>query len=200
MEILRFDAEPTPARKSRRPIKGVFVVGLVAATFGIGSAFATSTIAINGDNTVQLGQGVTAVTACDTAISVVPQSAMRALGNPESEVSVSPSATPLADVFTVGSIEVGKNQQIAPACAGKVFKIQIYNYDGASSTALSCSDIDGSGVTGDYSNYVCNGDAFYVQFSPDASGEANNFTIDLKDGLLGDQVDYITLETTASPF
>ena len=205
MEILRFDAEPTPARKSRRSIKGVFVVGLVAATFGIGSAFATSTITVNDNNTVQLGQGVTAVTACDTAISVVPQSAMRALGNPESEVSVSPSATPLADVFTVGTIEVGYEQGISDACDGKVFKVQIYNYNGSSSSPLYCEGMAGTATTGDVTDQECSNSetsgAFYVTLHANGlTPNSNKFLIHLKDSLSGNDVDYITLETTAHSF
>jgi hypothetical protein len=161
---------------------------------------------------VQLGQGVTAVTACDSAISVVPVSAMRALGNPETEVaSPTPSAGPLTDVFTVGSIEVGKIQGIADACDGKVFKIQIYNYNGATSSALSCDEIeiakiDGSGYAGDASDYDCtddllNGGAFYVKLRRNVSTpDSNKFTISLKSGLSGNDVDYITLETTEHSF
>jgi hypothetical protein len=216
MEILRFDAEPTPARKSRRSIKGVFVVGLVAATFGIGSAFATSTITVNDNNTVQLGQGVTAVTACDNAISVVPVSS---LDSSQLNESVSPSALP--DAFAVGSIEIGKvagAQEISNACNGKDFKIQIFDNVEGVSAPLSCDEILGeTGLTvptriyseGGYfesSDHVIHPvcdpatKSIYVRFNnvevnyfvifPHTSGEPSH-------AIGSSKVDYITLETTS---
>ena len=215
MEILRFDAEPTPARKSRRSIKGVFVVGLVAATFGIGSAFATSTITVNDNNTVQLGQGVTAVTACDDAISVVPVSS---LDSTQLIDATSPSDLPNA--FAVGSIEIGKvdGQSINDACNGKDFKIQIFDNVEGVSTPLTCDQILGeTGLVAPTRIYTENGyfespdhvikpvcdpatNSIYVRFN---NTEVNYFVIfphtsgEPSHAIGTSKVDYITLETTS---
>jgi hypothetical protein len=72
MEILRFEeaGSPTPLRK--KSSKGLIAIGLVATLFGISSAFASSTITINGTNQVALGQGVVTVSGCDTNIGFKP--------------------------------------------------------------------------------------------------------------------------------
>ena len=209
MEILRFDAEPTPARKSRRSIKGVFVVGLVAATFGIGSAFATSTITVNDNNTVQLGQGVTAVTACDNAISVVPVSS---LDITQLNESVSPTALP--DAFGIGAIEIGKvpgTQEISSNCNGKDFKIQLFDNTESGSGVVDCNQILGFGIETPTAIYVEGGitgqsvcdpetNSIYVRFN---STVVNYFTIfphtssEPTHVIGSSQVDYITLETTS---
>ena len=64
MEILRFEESDAPAPKKKRPSKGLLALGLVAALMGIGTAFASSTIDINTNNKVQLGQGVASTVTC----------------------------------------------------------------------------------------------------------------------------------------
>jgi hypothetical protein len=77
MEILRFDGQSGTSAQGKKSSKGMLAIGLVATLFGIGSAFASSTIQINNDTAIALGQGVTAVTACDDEIGVDPLTAMR---------------------------------------------------------------------------------------------------------------------------
>ena len=72
MEILRFEEAATTAPKRNKSSKGFLTLGLVATLFGIGSAFASSTITINATNAVDLGQGVVTVSGCDTNIGFKP--------------------------------------------------------------------------------------------------------------------------------
>ena len=59
MEILRFEESDAPAPKKKRPSKGLLALGLVAALMGIGTAFASSTISINGNTVPTLIQTIT---------------------------------------------------------------------------------------------------------------------------------------------
>jgi hypothetical protein len=80
MEILRFEDSTSPAPKRKKSSKGYITLGFVAAVFGIGSAFATTTssIQINNDAPISLGQGITAFTTCDSKIAVIPATALNA--------------------------------------------------------------------------------------------------------------------------
>jgi len=74
MEILRFEEATTTAPKRKKSSKGYLTAGFVATLFGLGSAFATtsSSIQINNDAPISLGQGITAFTTCDSKIAVIP--------------------------------------------------------------------------------------------------------------------------------
>jgi hypothetical protein len=72
MEILRFEQVPESAPKRKKSSRGFLALGLVAALFGISTAFASSTITINADNNVNLGQGVVTVSGCDSNIGFKP--------------------------------------------------------------------------------------------------------------------------------
>ena len=78
MEILRFEDSTSPAPKRKKSSKGYITLGFVAAVFGIGSAFATTTssIQINNDAPISLGQGITAFTTCDSKIAVIPATSL----------------------------------------------------------------------------------------------------------------------------
>jgi hypothetical protein len=198
MEILRFDAEPTPARKSRRPIKGVFVVGLVAATFGIGSAFATSTITVNDNNTVQLGQGVTAVTACDNAISISPLVAL----DPIKLDAATPSALPSA--FGVTGIEVGAaggDQGISGNCDGKIFKVQVFKENKSLVTCDYFDAYDDDASIAGSPALTCVNSAIYFQYHDDSSGDlivGLNGDVNDDQNVSADDFGFITLETVGS--
>ena len=134
MEILRFDDAGSSTPQRKKSSKGMLVVGLVATLFGISSAFASSTITINSDTPIALGQGVTAVTACDTAISLVPTT----------EMSVE-TGTP---TFFMTSLAINginaRNSDSTTAglgCGGKIFDIQIFN---ASNSPYTCAQLKAS--------------------------------------------------------
>ena len=70
MEILRFNeaASTTPQRK--KSSRGMIALGLVATLFGVGSALASTTITINSDTNINVGQGVSEVTAISNIMAV----------------------------------------------------------------------------------------------------------------------------------
>jgi hypothetical protein len=72
MEILRFEEAPSGAPKRKKSSRSFLALGLVATLFGISTAFASSTITINSDNNVNLGQGVVTVSGCDSNIGFKP--------------------------------------------------------------------------------------------------------------------------------
>ena len=72
MEILRFEDQGPKAPNRKKSSRGFLIVGLIATLFGISSAFASSTITINGTNAVNLGQGVVTVSGCDSSIGFKP--------------------------------------------------------------------------------------------------------------------------------
>jgi len=135
MEILRFDESDVPAPKRKRASKGWLALGLVATLMGVGTAFASSTININGNNLTPLGQGVSTATTCDDQVDVTPNAAL-ILPTPSpspSEDNLSQEETlDNAPTFRLGSITVsGVNANpTSPTtgigCGGTDFKIEIY--------------------------------------------------------------------------
>jgi hypothetical protein len=137
MEILRFEEAVPTTPKRKKSSKGYLTAGFVAALFSVGSAFATTTtsIAINENKGISLGQGVTLAAACDAAISVVPTTAMTVIDG--------------APVFNLTSLEINAVDAKAPGyntekkelgCGGKVFDVQIFNTS-ATPTPFSCIDL-----------------------------------------------------------
>jgi hypothetical protein len=138
MEILRFDDAGSSTPQRKKSSKGMLVVGLVATLFGISSAFASSTIQINGDAPIALGQGVTAVTACDTSISVDPLTTMKVIeGKPDFYL----------ETVTVTNVDTATTASTTGlGCGGKTFELEIYktieNLDGSKTTsAYLCNDL-----------------------------------------------------------
>jgi len=131
MEILRFDNAESTTPQRKKSSKGMLAVGLVATLFGISSAFASSTITINSDAPIALGQGVTAVTACDTAISLVPSTEMTVETGTPTFFMTSLAISQIDAKATVTETGLG--------CGGKIFDIQIFN---DSKVAYSCADLN----------------------------------------------------------
>lgn len=201
MEILRFDdaGNSTPQRK--KSSKGMLVVGLVATLFGISSAFASSTITINGSNSVDLAQGVVQVTGCDSNIGVQPVTALTK--NETGTVLFKVTAVTVGykyDASTAGYIDTTE-------CAGKAMKIQFYKNIAGTPTALTCSDLTGTtdslgaSLTGKVSvtqtstsnatNFKCQSSSIY--FAVTHTQEDINF---INPTLNPDAFDYITIEST----
>lgn len=139
MEILRFDDAGSSTPQRKKSSKGMLVVGLVATLFGISSAFASSTITINGAAPIALGQGVTAVTACDTAISLVPSTEMSIeTGTPTffmTSLAINGIDASVSDSTTAGL-----------GCGGKIFDIQIFD---GSNTPYSCAALNAKATVKD---------------------------------------------------
>ena len=138
MEILRFDEAGSSTPQRKKSSKGMLAVGLVATLFGISSAFASSTIQINGSQGVSLGQGVTLAAACDSAISVVPVTSMTVEGDV-------PTFYLTKMKFKGIDVDTG-TATTTPAtygCGGKTFDVQIF--DPNTSLPYSCGQLEGFG-------------------------------------------------------
>jgi len=131
MEILRFEDTESPAPKRKHRSTGLVALGLVAALMGIGTAFASSTIQINGNNPVTLGQGVTQVTGCDSAISVTTAAGLSTPNINTSLATATPSA--LQPTFYLKNLilaEIDNNKFDATTgigCGGKYLAVQVFH-------------------------------------------------------------------------
>jgi hypothetical protein len=120
MEILRFEEAATTAPKRKKSSKSYLAVGFVATIFGLGSAFASNTIEINGNAPIALGQGVILVTACDTEVSVVPVTEM-IVENPGGPTFY------MKELQISGIDDTATNAVTGLGCGGKTFDVQIYD-------------------------------------------------------------------------
>lgn len=74
MDILNLGGINEPSeRPSKKKLKVIIGIGLLAGVMGMGSTLAAS-ITLNGGTSVEFGQGVQLVAACDSAITVTPTS------------------------------------------------------------------------------------------------------------------------------
>jgi hypothetical protein len=189
MEILRFEEATTTAPKRKKSSKGYLTAGFVATLFGLGSALASGTISINGNAPIALGQGVTLVTACDTAISVVPITAM----------TVEDPGGPtfyMTELQISGIDAAATNAVTGVGCGGITFDVQIYD---GSNTPYSCAALNiGDGpasVPGDLALPSCT-DLNKLSFDVLAAGNSN-YIITFDEG--PSNISYVTLVTRQTP-
>jgi hypothetical protein len=107
---------------------------MVAALMGVGTAFASSTIQLNN---VQLGQGVTSIVSCDQNIGIVPKTRLSFTGDSSGYFELKNIVIGAPDTI------LGKPGAVSDKCAGKIFKITLYDeghysvgYDGHPGTTL----------------------------------------------------------------
>lgn len=133
MEILRFEDAGKSAPNRKKSARGMIIVGLVATLFGVGTAFASTTIAINDNAPIALGQGVTAITACDSSISITPRTMMKVVaGKPNF----------FLETITVTNIDTSTaSTETGQGCAGKYFDLQIFRTSEGSTSAYDCSTL-----------------------------------------------------------
>lgn len=202
MQILRFDDEGVKAPNRKKSSRSLLILGLVGALFGISSAFASSTININGTNTIDLAQGVVSVTGCDAKIGVQP-------------VTFLTKDDTGTAIFKVSSVTIGYKYNgtndgwiDTTSCATKQMKIQFYKDIAGTPTALTCLQLTGtadavaSSLGGKVSvteanvgaaptPFKCQSSAIY--FDVTHTQENINFINPLLDP---DAFDYITVEST----
>ena len=191
MEILRFEEATTTAPKRKKSSKGYLTAGFVATLFGLGSAFATtsSSIQINNDAPISLGQGITAFTTCDSKIAVIPVTTLNDERTTFSLTNVTIGATYNSDAGYLINTDTG-------GCLGVDFVIKFYKSDNVPLDV--CANIDGVTDRDEFTHYKC--------FS-DAEFPANNrivFNVSLTshsiifDGTVGTSFfDRISIETTS---
>ena len=216
MQILRFEDAQEVAPKRKKSSAGWIGLGLAAALFGVSTAFASSTIAINGGNTINLAQGVVAVTGCDTDIGVLPSTSL--VKNAETS-ALGFDVTGL----TIGFDHDGDGSGMVGGTCGNTegvnsvtpvdFKIQFYA-DGPTPTAKTCIQMFGSDITKSTaatagltflptaaSDIKCDVDALWFKMIPLASlSEKTTFEISLPAGFKASLFDYITLETSETTY
>jgi hypothetical protein len=192
MEILRFEEAATSAPKRKKSSKSYLAVGFVATIFGLGSAFASNTIEINGSAPIALGQGVILVTACDTEVSVVPVTEM-IVENPG-------GPTFYMNELQIGGISAAATDAVSGlGCGGKTFDVQIYDGE---NTAYSCAalniDYDGpASVAGDEANPTCTGTGSNkISFDVLVAG-SSDYIITFNEA--PSDIGYITLITRETP-
>ena len=111
MEILNLGGVNEPSeRPSKKKLKVIIGIGVLAGVMGMGSTLAAS-ITLNGGTAVEFGQGVQLVTACDSEITVTPQS------------EFVNSATSAQANFRLKSIAI---TGIGEGCVGKKLRINAY--------------------------------------------------------------------------
>jgi hypothetical protein len=187
MEILRFEDAGSTTPQRKKSSKGMLAVGLVATLFGISSAFASSTITINGAAPIALGQGVTAVTACDTAIRIVPST----------EMTVE-TGTPTFFMTSLSINDIDAKRQDAASglgCGGKIFDLQVFN---SSSTPYACSELNPGAVAqelgGDPQTLTCSTNK--LSFPVSEADSDRNYLISFTKA--PSDISYITLVTRES--
>jgi hypothetical protein len=211
MEILRFEEAPTSAPKRKKSSRGFIALGFVATLFGVSTAFASSTIQINSDRPIALGQGVSAVLGCDSEIMITPDAGLTtATATPSPGPSPDPIVAP-APTFNLSKIVVGDIDTVATnnageGCGGVDFKIQVFHTENLAEgakkqTAYTCDELGSSyleGSFGDLTSLECLSSAIYFRVATENLGTSTNLSpgsVTLT--LLGNSdIDYITLVST----
>jgi hypothetical protein len=111
MDILNLGGVNEPSeRPSKKKLKVIIGIGLLAGVMGMGSTLAAS-ITLNGGTAVEFGQGVQLVTACDSAITVTPTAAF-----------VNGTSAPQSG-FRLATVTLS---DIADSCFGKKLRLNAY--------------------------------------------------------------------------
>jgi len=207
MQILRFEEATSPAPKRKKSSKGFLTLSFVAVLFGVGSAFATTTVQINSGQGVSLGQGVTLAAACDNEIDISPITEMRVVGD----------ATPSPTFFLGKLVIEGVNPVLRAAatdstpavngCGNQTFDVQIFN-TAPTPTAYNCVDLQplGAGFEVEaierregadpaYTGITCTDSTISFQVNDFTSGNSR-YDIDFDDA--PSAISYITLVSRES--
>ena len=127
MEILNLGGSHEPsARPTKKKFKVVLGIGLLAGVLGLGSTLA-ATINLGTGATVEFGQGISATTACDGDVTVVPGSTFK-------------NATGTAGDFQLTSITISNINSVQNdtstgiGCGGQTFILHAYTDDDTMAT------------------------------------------------------------------
>jgi hypothetical protein len=179
MEILRFEDSTSPAPKRKKSSKGYITLGFVAAVFGIGSAFATTTVQINSGLGVSLGQGVTLAAACDENIDITPITAMRVVGDETKVPTFFLTELEINDIEAQPRTPATDTEEAVNGCGGQFFDVQIFN-TAPTPTAITCEllqpdaligVIEVPSVEGDLPTISCVGSTISFQIKSRTDGD-----------------------------
>ena len=187
MEILRFEEAPTSAPKRKKSSRGFIALGFVATLFGVSTAFASSTITINDNTEIALGQGVSVFTTCDNFIGV----------NPVTELDSDLSK------FKLTEVTIGTNYEpavpatppalytIAPECLGTNFVVKFYQSPSPTPVDV-CTDAYKVTVPSAGTDYICTTSGIFFKVS------AISHPILFGESIAPDFFDHISIETTSN--
>jgi len=221
MEILRFEEAPSDTPKRKKSSRSFLALGLVAALFGVSTAFASTTIAINNNAPISLGQGVNTFTACDEAIGLNPVTSLKddlASFQFEELVVGYNYEDGLTDeeghqIYTIDSHAprlTGASKGLG--CGGVDFKVKFYN---GTSSALTCNtllatiseysrdlgdalEVTGVNSPGGEAEFKCETDAIYFRV-PNNTVYSTQLTHRIRfiKNPTPDFFDHVTIETTS---
>jgi hypothetical protein len=166
----------------------MIALGLVATLFGVGSALASTTITINSDTNINVGQGVSEVTRCDGAINIAANSGLYTPGN---------SKKPKFYFSGVTFSGVNQNEYTGEddaGCGGQIFDFQIWKKNGEgeldTAAAYTCGQLGlrsrGVAIDGDDSNDLLDEDGDnYVTRAVSCSGSVVTIVVPVRDTELG---------------
>lgn len=220
MEILRFDDAGSTSARRKKSSRGMIVVGLVATLFGIGTAFASTTIAINGGAATNIGQGVSAVSACDDDVQISINNSLNVDGSGTTTLfddeGGKKSGRPK---FSSTGVVLSKidsrafDTSTATGCGGEVIELQIYRKVSKGSElnqAYTCGQL---GITGaarlrnsdgseSSSSFGCTSSSRTISFIvPQTDETDSSWTVPLNPapGLSPLDISYFTLVSRSAP-
>jgi hypothetical protein len=158
MEILKFDESGSSSPSRKRSGRSAILVTFVALVFGAGTALASGTLTINAGDDIELAQGVTQTTQCDTNVDISLETAL-VFDNPN------PSK------FYLKKLNVSR---ISDQCLGKTLRLKVYDADGDIRTICQIGD------TG------CAADGTYIEglpFDDVATTDENTLSLTLSNTL-----------------
>jgi hypothetical protein len=159
MDILNLGGINEPSeRPSKKKLKVIIGIGLLAGVMGMGSTLAAS-ITLNGGTAVEFGQGVQLVTACDPEITVTPTASF-----------VNGTTAPQSG-FRLATVTLS---DIDEACLGKKLRLNAYT-DSDTYTVYTQSNAKTSPIAFSW-NYTTTGNKFG---GSSVSGTAKNVGCEL---------------------
>jgi hypothetical protein len=159
MEILKFDESGASSPSRKRSGRGAILVTFVALVFGAGTALASGTLTVNGGEDIELAQGVTQTTQCDTSVRISLESALEIKAGDPSK-------------FYLSKINVSG---ISDDCLAKTLRLKVYNAEGAQKSF--CKTVDTADV-GCFADSV----GTYIQGTPlevDGTTDSNTLSFTL---------------------
>jgi hypothetical protein len=156
MEILKFDESGSSSPSRKRSGRGAILVAFVAVVFGASTALASGTLTINEGVDIELAQGVTQTTQCDTSVDISLDSALE-IGSPSK--------------FYLHGISVTK---IADLCLLKTLRLKVYNSTGDLQTFCDPETFAGTPLVHDGGDAGCGGAGTYVESTPTPGGAGLN--------------------------
>jgi len=143
MEILKFESgknapRRSPASQKNKTIRLAVAIGAVALV-GVLSSTLASNISINSGGNVEFGQGISGAAACDSALTITPQSTF--VNNGGTTGTFNMSSVVINDSATTADTATGLS-----ACAGKYLRLSAYDSSSATPLYIGSSSSGGTGI------------------------------------------------------